>query len=37
MAREASALEKDCTALNDSAEELRRKEGVSVVKGEVVA
>lgn len=37
MAREASALEKDCTALNDSAEELRRKEGVFVVKGEVVA
>lgn len=37
MAREASGLEEDCTALNDSAEALRRVEGVSVARGEVLA
>lgn len=37
MARETSSLVKDCTALNDSAEMLRREEGVSVVRAEVLA
>ena len=37
MAREASGLEKDCAALNDSTENLRRDEGVSVARGEVFA
>jgi len=37
MAREASGLEKDCTVLNDSAETLRREEGVTVARGEVRA
>lgn len=37
MAREASGLEKDCAALNDSTETLRRDEGVSVARGEVLA
>ncbi|WP_260675373.1 dynamin family protein [Comamonas aquatica] len=37
MARETSSLVKDCTALNDSAELLRREEGASVVRAEVLA
>lgn len=37
MAREASGLEKDCAALNDSTETLRRDEGVSAARGEVLA
>ena len=37
MAREASGLEKDCAALNQSTETLRRSEGVSVARGEVLA
>ena len=37
MARETFSLMKDCTALNDSAEMLRREEGVSVVRAEVLA
>ena len=36
MVREASGIEIDCTALNDSAETLRRKEGVSLARGEVL-
>lgn len=37
MAREASELETDCAALNASAETLRREEGVTTVRGEVLA
>lgn len=37
MARETSSLVKDCTALNDSAELLRREEGVSAMRAEVLA
>lgn len=37
MAGEASDLEKDCTALNDSAEILRRVEGVSTARCEAIA
>ncbi len=36
MVREASSIEIDCTALNDSAETLRREEGVSLARGEVL-
>ena len=36
MVREASGIEIDCTALNDSAETLRREEGVSLARGEVL-
>ncbi len=36
MVREASDIEIDCTALNDSAETLRREEGVSLARGEVL-
>lgn len=36
MARETSSLVKDCTALNISAEMLRREEGVSAVRAEVL-
>lgn len=36
MARETSSLVKDCTALNDSAEILRRAEGVSAIRVEVL-
>lgn len=37
LKHEASGLEKDCTALNDSAETLRREEGISFARGEVMA
>ena len=37
MEREASGLKIDCTALNDSAETLRREEGVSLARTEVLA
>lgn len=37
MAREASGIETDCTVLNDSAETLRREEGVVLVRGQVLA
>lgn len=37
MARETFSLVKDCAALNDSAEMLRREEGASVVRAEVLA
>lgn len=37
MAQEVSWLEKDCATLNDSTETLRREEGVSMARGEVLA
>lgn len=37
LAREAAALEKDCSALNEAADTLRSKEGVFASRGEVLA